>query len=233
MFFCGYPPFNADTDEEIHQRIRSNEPHVFPEEDWKNVSSQVKDLINHAWNGSRKRITAQDALSHVWIKSLADDSNPEFHSHTSSDIFKRLRTGQACKFQRTKRYIAESMHDHEIDNLRKAFVQIDKDGSGTITHDELKSCIEQHLHAASSKSSTLAKQALKIMDINGDSKVNYIEFVAATMEQKQWATVEHLHYAFDKLDSTHSGNLTREELFNLLGVRALASARPPFLLLQN
>ena len=71
------------------------------------------------------------------------------------------------------------------------------------------------------------------MDINGDSKVNYIEFVAATMEQKQWATVEHLHYAFDKLDSTHSGNLTREELFSLLGVRALVSARPPFLLLSG
>ena len=237
VLLCGYPPFNADTDEQIHQRIRSNEPHVFPEEDWKNVSSQVKDLINRCLERDQeKRITAQDALSHVWIKSLADDSNPEFHSLAlSSDIFKRLKEfGQACKFQRiAKRYIAESMHDHEIDNLRKAFVQIDKDGSGTITHDELKSCIEQHLHAASSKSSTLAKQALKIMDINGDSKVNYIEFVAATMEQKQWATVEHLHYAFDKLDSTHSGNLTREELFSLLGVRALVSARPPFLLLSG
>ena len=126
------------------------------------------------------------------------------------------------------------MHDHEIEELRKAFVQIDKDGSGTITHDELKSCIEQHLHAASSKSSTIAKQALKIMDINGDSKINYLEFVAATMEQKQWATVEHLHYAFDKLDRTHSGNLTREELFALLGVRStFLSEKPPSLLSKS
>ena len=29
VLLCGYPPFNADTDEQIHQRIRSNEPHVF------------------------------------------------------------------------------------------------------------------------------------------------------------------------------------------------------------
>lgn len=221
VLLCGYPPFNADTDAEIHAKIRSNESHVFPDEDWNTVSKEAKDLINRCLDRNQeKRITAKEALSHVWIKSLADDSTADFHAVTlSPKIFDRLKAfGQANKFQKVaKRYIAESMHENEIQELKEAFLEIDKDNSGTLTHDEIKSCIEKHLHEASSKSSSIAKEALKIMDINGDSQINYLEFVAATMEKKQWATVEHLHYAFDKLDRTRSGSLTRIELYEALG----------------
>ena len=221
VLLCGYPPFNAETDAEIHAKIKSDETHVFPEEDWKNVSKEVKDLINKCLErDTSKRITAKQALDHTWIKSLADDSTADFHAFTlSPKIFDRLKAfGQSNKFQKVaKRFIAESMHEDEIEELKKAFIEIDKDGSGTLTHDEIKTCIEKHLHEASSKSSSIAKEALRIMDINGDDQINYVEFVAATMEKKQWATVEHLHYAFDKLDRTRSGSLTRVELFEALG----------------
>ena len=59
VLLCGYPPFNADTDEEIHQRIRSKEPHVFPEEDWKNVSSEAKDLINQCLERDQEKESPQ------------------------------------------------------------------------------------------------------------------------------------------------------------------------------
>ena len=194
---------------------------MFPDEDWGNVSNEAKDLINRCLDRNQEtRITAKEALRHVWVKSLADDRTADFHTVTlSPKIFDRLKAfSQANKFQKVaKRYIAESMHESEIQELKKAFVEIDKDQSGTLTHDEIKACIEKHLNEASSKSSSIAQEALKIMDINGDSQINYLEFVAATMEKKQWATVEHLHYAFDKLDKTRSGNLSRIELYEALG----------------
>jgi len=44
ILLCGYPPFNAETDEEIFSAVLKGE-FVFPEEEWNSVSEEAKNLI--------------------------------------------------------------------------------------------------------------------------------------------------------------------------------------------
>ena len=37
------------------------------------------------------------------------------------------------------------------------------------------------------------------------------------MTKKQWATIDHLHYAFEAFDVTNSGTLTKPEIMLALG----------------
>lgn len=54
ILLCGYPPFHGDTDAQILARVKSGK-YNFPDEDWKTVSSDAKDLI-------RKLLTFDQAL---------------------------------------------------------------------------------------------------------------------------------------------------------------------------
>ena len=70
---------------------------------------------------------------------------------------------------------------------------------------------------ADSKASTVAKDIVKSLDIVGDGIIHYEEFIAGAMTKKQWATIDHLHYAFEAFDVTRSGTLTKPEIMKALG----------------
>jgi calcium-dependent protein kinase len=58
-------------------------------------------------------------------------------------------------------------------SLRQAFEIIDKDGSGTITVDELKATFESQ---GTQKDQQLWKEIMKEVDVNGDGEISYQEF---------------------------------------------------------
>lgn len=59
---CVYPPFNGDTDVEIMQNFQKGKC-VFPEEVWRVISSEAKNLIKKRLTYEpSKRIFAQQVL---------------------------------------------------------------------------------------------------------------------------------------------------------------------------
>lgn len=70
---CGYPPFNGKEDETIYLKIQKGE-FSYREKDWLSVSDEAKDLINKCLTyDPKKRITAQQALEHPWVKKFAHE----------------------------------------------------------------------------------------------------------------------------------------------------------------
>ena len=68
---CGYPPFQGRTDTEIMKAVVKGNVN-FEVEDWNHVSKDVKDLIKKMiCVDSTKRLTAEEALDHPWLK-IAD-----------------------------------------------------------------------------------------------------------------------------------------------------------------
>ena len=55
------------------------------------------------------------------------------------------------------------------------------------------------------------------MGISGDEELNYNEFVAAAMCKRISIDEERLHLAFETMDKTHSGYVTKEDVVDLLG----------------
>jgi calcium-dependent protein kinase len=62
----------------------------FDGEEWDDVSSEAKDLIKKLISKPERRLTAQEALNHTWIKTLA--------SAAKHDKLTKLNLGQFKKF---------------------------------------------------------------------------------------------------------------------------------------
>lgn len=64
---CGYPPFYAQQDQEIFEKIRKGK-FEFNKEDWDCISGDAKELITKMLTyNPNDRITATEAYAHPWI----------------------------------------------------------------------------------------------------------------------------------------------------------------------
>eukprot|EP00811_Abedinium_folium_P010472 NODE_1968_length_2322_cov_6.963098.p1 GENE.NODE_1968_length_2322_cov_6.963098~~NODE_1968_length_2322_cov_6.963098.p1 ORF type:complete len:510 (+),score=101.16 NODE_1968_length_2322_cov_6.963098:121-1650(+) len=64
---CSYPPFNAETDEQVLKLVRIGK-YSFPDKDWKRISESCKELIRMLMKmNPKERLTAEQALQHAWV----------------------------------------------------------------------------------------------------------------------------------------------------------------------
>ena len=67
ILLCGYPPFNADNDNEILEKIAIGD-FDFPEEEWGDVSQEAKQLIKKMLQKDpKKRPSAMEILRDLWF----------------------------------------------------------------------------------------------------------------------------------------------------------------------
>lgn len=72
VMLCGYPPFDAESNEENMNNIKSGN-FKFPSPDWDNVSDLAKDLVKSMITvDPKKRITAKEVLNHEWMVKNVD-----------------------------------------------------------------------------------------------------------------------------------------------------------------
>lgn len=69
ILLCGYPPFYGDDNKEILEMVQKG-IFDFDGEEWDEVSSEAKDLIKKLICKPERRLTAQEALNHKWVKNL-------------------------------------------------------------------------------------------------------------------------------------------------------------------
>lgn len=75
ILICGYPPFGGDDDAEILVNVRKG-VFDFDEEEWDDISKEVKDLIKKLICKPEKRLSAQEALGHIWFKNMLEGKSP-------------------------------------------------------------------------------------------------------------------------------------------------------------
>jgi calcium-dependent protein kinase len=56
------------------------------------------------------------------------------------------------------------------------------------------------------------QKALEVMDSNNNGKIDYTEFIAASMASKSYMSESHLKQAFLFFDKDGSGTISRDEL---------------------
>lgn len=69
ILLCGYPPFYGDDDQEILRSVLKGQ-FEFEGEEWAEVSEQAKDLIRGLICKPERRLSAEEALKHEWIRSM-------------------------------------------------------------------------------------------------------------------------------------------------------------------
>ena len=94
--------------------------------------------------------------------------------------------------------------------LRNAFRELDVDNSGTLEIAELKQAFEK-----SGLSNEEMNDLFYKIDFNQDGKLNYTEFLAATVDKNKAVTQQNLKLAFHHFDVDNSGKITSENLLEV------------------
>ncbi|XP_057794903.1 calcium-dependent protein kinase 29 [Salvia miltiorrhiza] len=207
ILLSGFPPFWAETEKGIFEEILKGrlDLEMSP---WPSISDGAKDLIRKMLTINPKmRISAAQALDHPWLKEDGDASDKPIDSAVLIRM-KQFRAMNKLKKVALK-VIAESMSEEDIKGLKQMFDNIDTDGSGTITYEELRTGLTK---LGSKLNEAELQQLMEAADVDKNGTIDYVEFITATMHRHRLEKEENLYKAFKYFDKDDSGFITRDEL---------------------
>ncbi|XP_026194590.1 calcium-dependent protein kinase 2 [Cyclospora cayetanensis] len=210
ILLCGYPPFNAPSDRGIMNKVRTGH-YTFPDAEWGKVSLQAKDLISRLLDRHpRTRISAEQAIRHQWFNMHMPDSLDT--EPLGIDILSKFRRFQSLS--RLKKLaltvIAQHLDDSEIESLKAVFTQLDTQGDGVLSIDEVREGIARS--GVRLPSDMVLEEVLKEVDTAGTGSIDYTEFIAACLHQSHYIREEACRAAFRVLDINGDGHVSAEEL---------------------
>jgi calcium-dependent protein kinase len=211
VVLCGYPPFYGETDAEVLAKVRLG-TFNFTDADWKNVSEDAKNLIRNLLKmNPRDRYTAEQALNHVWVRNLAPKAAGVSLQSSLVDNLKSFRSQNKLK-KAALHVIANQLGEVQIKALRDVFMQLDHNGDGLLTAQEMKDgllkiCkeIPPDLH-----------NILEEVDSDGSGVIDYTEFLAATLDKKVYMAEDVCWQAFRMFDRNGDGKIDKKEIAQVL-----------------
>ena len=194
IMLCGYPP--------------SRKKFSFPEDEWKSISDDAKDLIKHMICDADKRYNADNALAHQWVEKCAPNAK-ESNNFNSNSLKNYSNLYKLTKF--VLEFIAWRIGECNIHHLRAIFEEMDANKDGTLTINEIKDAINKMAEIGNMDEEE-KNYFLQSFDTDKTQKIEYNEFINACMEQKTYLREENLIQTFMMLDFDGSGKISKEEI---------------------
>ena len=206
ILLSGVPPFNGSSDSAIYQKIMEMK-FTFPENQWKYVSKEAKDLLCHMLAPEKTRYNAEKVLQHPWFKNA--NSIPFSSLQFNISYFLDYIHGSSIK-KMALMFIASRLDENEINNLKNVFSAFDKGKDGQISFEELRQGLIQL------KSNRITEQDVvflfKALDVDHNGKIDYSEFIAGTLQRANYFRSDRLMEAFTNFDKDKSGKISKDEL---------------------
>ena len=210
IFLSGDPPFNGPNDSAIYNKI-SQMKFSFPEKKWKNISNEAKDLIVHMLAPEKERYNAKQVLAHPWFKNASN--TPLVDLNFDPMFFSDYIRGSFIK-KIALLFIASRLDENEIRDLKRIFEAFDKGKDGQISIDELQQGLIQ-LKSSHMKADDVF-ELFKTIDADKNGRIDYTEFLAATLQKQTYLRKERLFEAFCVFDKDNSGRISKKELMEVL-----------------
>lgn len=213
IMLSGDPPFNGNSNNEIFQKIM-NEDLSFNKEKWKSVSKEAKEFIKKCMvKNPDYRFTAGRAIEHPWFTKIHE----EVHSsqNLNPEILENLKNfASPQKFKKmVLKFLVNQLSQKELKQLRQAFYAIDLDHTGHINKDELCKAFQM---AGVNVSEDELQKIVDTADEKENGKLNYSEFLVATLNQKKFLDKEKLVAAFKYFDVDDSGYIDSGDLKDVM-----------------
>ncbi|KAF7458403.1 calcium-dependent protein kinase CDPK5 [Cryptosporidium felis] len=228
ILLCGYPPFHGKDNVEILRKVKIGQ-YSLEHNSWKYVSDSAKDLIRRLLMiDPNKRISAQDALNHPWIKSLISSPSTADASYFTNDVCNSLLT-RFRDFQRQSKLkklaltcVAYHLNDADIGALQKLFSTLDRNGDGVLTINEIRSAL--HKIQNISQLGDDIDNLLMELDTDGNGRIDYTEFLAASIDHRLYEQESLCKAAFRVFDLDMDGRISPQELSRVLNVTFIQEA---------
>lgn len=220
ILLCGYPPFYGETDAEVLAKVKTG-VFSFSGPEWKRVSEEAKELIRHLINlNPQERYTAEQALQHPWVTTLARNSQNVALPTTLMSNLKAFRAQNKLK-KAALTVIAQHMSEKEIDHLRQIFMTLDVDNSGTLSVQEVREGLKR---LGWTEIPADLQAIIEEVDSDKSGHIDYTEFIAATMDKKLYMKEDVCWAAFRVFDLDGNGKISQDELKKVLGMPDVETA---------
>lgn len=215
ILLCGYPPFSGANDKEIYNRIKECKLE-FPQNEWKKISKNAKELIKKIICPEKNRIDASQILRDKWFKNKTFESsiNVKGILNLNNLYFQEKITNKIKK--KVYNFLISNLNENEIKNDKKIFQSIDNKNKNFITFDELKVAFEEN--------KINKNQYIQIIDFfknnntENDGKIYFNEFLGGIMDltllQKEGKLIE----AFKVYDPLNLGKIPVKKFKEILNV---------------
>jgi len=221
ILLTGRPPFNGSNEEEIMKKIKEGN-YDLKKYPWGVISEEAKDLLKGLLQvNTKKRLTAKQALEHKWFKIEKTKSNLTVYNVKHRQLNKlidnlmKYRSDNILRCAVIALLVHNSIQLNQAHDAVKLFNQIDKNGDGKISKDELFNGLQPYKKEISDDE---LKKQVDIIFNNIDSDHNgyleYEEFVRAAIDKDHFLSVNFLQFAFNYFDKDHDGEITLEEVKN-------------------
>ena len=105
--------------------------------------------------------------------------------------------------------LVKTLTEAEVQDLRADFTRLDLDGTGMVNAEELSKLItEKHLNLSGKEIAELIRE----VDYQGNGKINYSEFLSATIDVKRFLSEQRLRAIFQQFDTDNSGSITAQNI---------------------
>jgi len=225
IMLSGSPPFGGKSNSEILKKLLKSEL-TFPEKRWSRISAEAKACVQQLMvRRPAERPSAEVANRIPWLQELGHHSDADSPSHEDcKEYFEHLQEfSKLNSFARVaKHLVAHRVGQHEVESLRVAFERLDQNQDGVLSLEEMMVGVAE---AGLEGDPTSMKEVFKRIDTDSSGQVDYTEFVAGAMEQRFFQQQELCQEAFDVFDQNHDGDITVDELKDVLKTDGIAASK--------
>merc|ERR1712050_243967 len=211
ILLSGRPPITGQTEKEIHRRMYRADFDFNPKY-WSKVSEDAKHLVRKLLKvRMQDRISSENALNHSWIVQKA----PKAASSLNLDFLNELKSlrNQTKLKKITLQVMVGQFTECQLGSLREIFNELDLDGDGMLTIKEMS----EGLNRAGLDDIPLSlQQSIEDIDLDGSGSIDYSEFLAAALEEKDYLREDACWNAFSFFDRDGDGRISLEELRQVL-----------------
>ena len=158
----------------------------------------------------KSRPDAIKALRHKWITqfvAVKDSDMPTIDVNSLSEFARMSKIKQVGLM-----LISKQLSNENLEKLKKAFLAMDKDRNGSLTVAEIKDAFKKTNTPIPNELDDLVKS----IDVDGTGEIQYLEFLAATIDRKEYSKEDTLWEAFMAFDKNGDGVISPSELRTVL-----------------
>lgn len=226
VMLCGCVPWPGST-REIEKNVGVT-PVNFNMHAWMDVSqAAVEFIMKMLAKEPSQRYTPMKALSDKWILWNELDLGRMKLPRKIIDDLRKFRSRNRFK-RAALQVVASMLPEEDIKDQRQVFIQLDRDGDGFFTYEELHDALRRMVFAPAS-SDLLATQPSQTEDcgFKAEDGFTYTEFLAATLDTKKALTTGLCQAAFASFDKNKDGAISISELASgkMLGQLSMEEVR--------
>ncbi|KAL4450456.1 hypothetical protein ABPG74_019354 [Tetrahymena malaccensis] len=194
---------------------------------------------------TEKRITLPEAMNHSWFKRLRKNTLgtialPRQRGSKQLVLDRLLNFKQSCMFKReVLQIIVKQMESNENMTPKDIFALIDKNGNGFITVQDIKEVVKRlNLEGEQFKDDKAIEDLVQTISKSNQSnlepisptnktyknyqtikeaikKINYSEFLAATLDEQYYLNTQKLQKAFKYMDASETNFISKEDIMDV------------------